>query len=140
MARVARKTRSSMTKSPSKRKRLDSTNVVKLDSTKLDSPPVRVKMLAEAQHLVGIERNGEYGEPGENMGRTAAMLRGYLGNRSGQDIAAQDVAAFGIILKLGRVAHNPNSLDNWRDVAGYAAIAFEIMEAQQPKKRGRPRK
>jgi len=138
MARAAKnKTRSSMTKSHSKIVELDST---RLDSKRLDSTPIRVRMLADVQELVGIERNGEYGEPGENMARTAAMMRGYLGNRSGQDIAAQDIAAFGIILKLGRVAHNPNSLDNWRDVAGYASIAYEVIEAQQPKKRGRPKK
>ena len=123
-----------MTKSRSKNTKMDS------KTEKMDSLPVRARMLADVVDLVNGERNGEYGEPGENMTRTAQMLAAYLGSRPGDSISGQDVAAFGIILKLGRAAANPNSLDSWRDMAGYASIAYEIMAEQQPKKRGRPRK
>lgn len=114
----------------------------KMDSqtVKMDSQPVRARMLAEVVDLVSRHRNGEYGEPGANMARTAQMLAAYLGNRPGNTISGQDVAAFGIILKLGRLAENPRSMDSWRDIAGYASIGFEIMQQQMPKKRGRPRK
>lgn len=127
-----RTNRSSMTKSRSEK--MDSQTV------KMDSQPVRARMLGEVQEIVSAARNLEYGEPGQNMARTAQMLAAYIGSRPGEALAAHDVAAFGIILKLGRLAENPGSMDSWRDVAGYASIGFEIMEAQQPKKRGRPPK
>lgn len=116
------------------KRKLDSQTVV------LDSQPVRARMLADVGEIVSQNRNLEYGEPAENMARTAQMLAAYMGQRPGTALAAHDVAAFGIILKLGRLAENPGSMDSWRDVAGYAAIGFEVMEAQQPKKRGRPPK
>lgn len=117
-----------------KKKKMDSQNV------KMDSQPVRVQMLGDVQNLVSQERNVEYGEPVENMARTAAMLAAYLGDRPGSAVRGEDVAAFGIILKLGRLAENPHKLDSWRDVAGYASIGYEIVEQQQPKKPGRPPK
>ena len=117
-----------------KKKKMDSQNV------KMDSQPVRVQMLGDVQNLVSQERNVEYGEPVENMDRTAQMLRAYFGSRPGSSIEAHDSAALGIILKLGRLAENPGSMDSWRDVAGYASIGYEIMEQQQPRKRGRPPK
>ena len=107
---------------------------------KMDSQPVRVQMLGDVQKIVSRERNVEYGEPVENMDRTAQMLRAYFGSRPGSSIEAHDSAALGIILKLGRLAENPGSMDSWRDVAGYASIGYEIMEQQQPRKRGRPPK
>ena len=133
-----KKKRSLMTKS--RFKSLDSASLDSSKNTSLDSSPVRVKMLADVQNLVSQERNREYGEPGENLGRTAAIMAAYLGDRPGGDFRADDVAAFGIILKLGRLAQNPHKLDSWRDVAGYASIGYEIIEKQQPKKRGRPPK
>ena len=117
-----------------KKKKMDSQNV------KMDSQPVRVQMLGDVQNLVSQERNKEYGEPRQNMARTAVMLAAYLGDRPGSAVRGEDVAAFGIILKLGRLAENPHKLDSWRDVAGYASIGYEIVEQQQPKKRGRPPK
>ena len=116
------------------RKKMDSQNV------KMDSQPVRARMLADVQKLVSQERNKEYGEPRQNMARTAAIMAAYLGDRPGSAFRAEDVAAFGIILKLGRLAENPHKLDSWRDVAGYAAIGYEVVEQQQPRRRGRPPK
>ena len=90
-----KKKRSLMTKSRSKS--LDSASLDSAKSTSLDSSPVRVKMLADVQNLVSQERNREYGEPGENRGRTAAIMAAYLGDRPGGDFRADDVAAFGIM-------------------------------------------
>ena len=82
------------------------------------------------------KRNREYGEPKENFERTAAMLNAYLGKRLVDPLGAADVAMMGIVLKMGRLAENQDSPDSWRDVAGYAALGFEMIH--QPKKRGRP--
>ena len=97
--------------------------------SEMDSAPTeRQQMLRQAEQLVSNGRNNEYGEPVENMQRTAEMLAAYLGNRSGRSIEAEDVAAFGIILKLGRLAHNPAHADSWTDIAGYASIGFEAIK------------
>jgi len=66
---------------------------------KLDSTPDRAWLLRKAEKIVCGERNQDYGEPVENMKRTAAMLNAYLGGRA--DLDSTDIAAFGIILKLG---------------------------------------
>jgi hypothetical protein len=55
-------------------------------------------------------------------------MAAYLGHRTGRELEAHDVAAFGIILKLGRLAHDPTKLDSWTDVAGYASIGYETIK------------
>ena len=87
--------------------------------------PIRALMLKEVEQLICSDRNSSYGEPFDNMDRTAQMMRAYLGNRKGNSINSVDVAIFGIILKLGRLANNPEHSDSLKDVAGYSAIAFE---------------
>lgn len=99
---------------------------------KLDSTPDRAWLLRKAEKIVCGERNQDYGEPVENMKRTAAMLNAYLGGRA--ELDSTDIAAFGIILKLGRLAHDRGSADSWLDIAGYAAIGFEASEDQKSKK------
>ena len=85
----------------------------------------RQQMLREAEQLVANGRNKEYGDPTTNMTRTAEMMAAYLGHRRGRVLETHDVAAFGIILKLGRLAHDATKLDSWTDVAGYAVIGYE---------------
>jgi hypothetical protein len=72
------------------------------------------------------ERGSIYGTPAVNHGRTAAMVRAWLG----QDCSALDVCAMNILQKLSRLRHTPDHVDSWRDIAGYAANALEIIERQ----------
>ena len=104
----------------------------KVDS-ELEAPSLtpRQDMLRTVERLVSSNRNLDYGEPVENMARTAEMLAAYLGKRTGRELEATDVAAFGIILKLGRLAENPTHSDSWMDVAGYASIGFECIEKEK---------
>lgn len=92
------------------------------------TPHPRQQMLRDAEQLVANGRNKEYGDPTTNMQRTAEMMAAYLGNRTGRTLEPHDVAAFGIILKLGRLAHDPTKLDSWTDVAGYASIGYEAIK------------
>ena len=92
------------------------------------TPSPRQQMLRDAEQLVANGRNKEYGDPTTNMQRTAEMMAAYLGNRTGRTLEPHDVAAFGIILKLGRLAHDPTKLDSWTDVAGYASIGYEAIK------------
>ncbi len=104
----------------------------KVDS-ELEAPSLtpRQDMLRTVERLVSSNRNLDYGEPVENMARTAEMLAAFLGKRTGRELEATDVAAFGIILKLGRLAENPTHKDSWQDVAGYASIGFECIEKEK---------
>ena len=99
----------------------------------LEAPSLspRQDMLRTVERLVSNNRNLDYGEPVQNMARTAEMLAAYLGKRTGRELEATDVAAFGIILKLGRLAENPTHSDSWMDVAGYASIGFECVEKEK---------
>ena len=89
---------------------------------------LREKLLMDAADLVANNRNKEYGEPFENLSRTASMFKAYLGERNGHSLEAHDIAVFGIILKLGRLSHNQHKADSWADIAGYAAIGYECMK------------
>ena len=98
----------------------------------LEAPATpRVEMLREVELLVSKNRNIDYGEPVENMARTAEILAAYMGDRTGRSLEAQDVAVFGIILKLGRLAENPLHKDSVLDIAGYASILFECIEKEK---------
>ena len=127
-------------KSPSKNeqmKQLEAAVDKKLDEMiahqELEAPSLspRVDMLRTVERLVSNNRNLDYGEPVQNMERTAEMLAAYLGKRTGRELESTDVAAFGIILKLGRLAENPTHSDSWMDVAGYASIGFECVEKEK---------
>tara|TARA_B100000035_G_scaffold50171_1_gene38739 strand:+ start:3618 stop:4019 length:402 start_codon:yes stop_codon:yes gene_type:complete len=127
-------------KSPSKNeqmKELEAAVDKKLDEMiahqELEAPSLspRQDMLRTVERLVSNNRNLDYGEPVQNMARTAEMLAAYLGKRTGRELEATDVAAFGIILKLGRLAENPTHSDSWMDVAGYASIGFECVEKEK---------
>jgi hypothetical protein len=103
--------------------------MTKSPSDEMDATPSpRQQMLRDAEQLVANGRNKEYGDPTTNMQRTAEMMAAYLGNRTGRTLEPHDVAAFGIILKLGRLAHDPTKLDSWTDVAGYASIGYEAIK------------
>ena len=56
------------------------------------------------------------------------MLRAYLGSRSGLELEPEDVCAFAIILKLGRLSHDSSKIDTWMEIAGYAAAGWEVVE------------
>jgi len=103
--------------------------MTKSPSDEMDATPSpRQQMLRDAEQLVANGRNKEYGDPTTNMQRTAEMMAAYLGTRTGRTLEPHDVAAFGIILKLGRLAHDPTKLDSWTDVAGYASIGYEAIK------------
>jgi len=108
--------------------------MTKSHSDNMDSTTDRAWLLRKAESIVCGDRNQEYGEPVENMSRTAAMFSAYLGDRRGTDMDSTDIAVFGIILKLGRLAHDAGSADSWLDVAGYASIGFEAAESAKSKK------
>jgi hypothetical protein len=81
----------------------------------------RQHILKEAERLITGDRNNQYGPPTQDFKRTAEMWQAYLGI----PVRAHDVAALMCLLKLSRIAWQPEKEDSWIDIAGYAACGYE---------------
>jgi hypothetical protein len=81
----------------------------------------RTEILTQADQLINGDRNNQYGEPHQDFTRTARMWTAYLGRH----IEPHDVAALMALLKLSRIAWQPDKQDSWIDLAGYAACGYE---------------
>jgi Domain of unknown function (DUF6378) len=84
----------------------------------------RDEILRTAAQYVTKDRAADHGEAERNFERIAALWNAYLGEWA--DIKAHDVAAMMAMLKIARIRDNPKHLDNWVDLAGYAACGGEI--------------
>lgn len=79
-----------------------------------------------ALNLVYGERNRQYGEPLEDLGRTAKLWSAILG----VEVTAEQVALCMIALKISRLcyAYQPDSTN---DLAGYAEVLHRIVEERK---------
>lgn len=83
----------------------------------------REKCLREACEIVNGARNQTYGNVEENFDRIASLWSIYLDTA----VTPIDVAMMMVLLKTARVSTGGVShYDNYVDVAGYAACAYEI--------------
>ena len=87
----------------------------------------REEILSTASRLISKDRAATYGDAKESHQRIADLWAAYLG----VTITAKDVAALMVLLKISR-SKGGKHVDNWIDVAGYAALAGE-MEASSKK-------
>ena len=83
----------------------------------------RTDILATASEYVSIDRAATHGDAEDNFSRTADLWNAYLGM---DDITSIDVAVMLAMLKVARIRSNPTHVDNWIDLAGYAACGGEI--------------
>lgn len=91
----------------------------------------RDEILSTAARCVCTDREESYGDPAVNFEAVAQMWAVYLKARcvspgADVDIRPEDVAAMMCLLKIGRVATGDCKMDNWVDIAGYAALGGEI--------------
>ena len=91
----------------------------------------RGDILDKAQACVCQDRNREYGEPEDGFKLIAALWEPVIRANCvapGVDVAVcpETVAMLMALLKIARAAQNPEHLDNWVDLAGYAACGGEI--------------
>lgn len=70
----------------------------------------------DARELVA-SRDEDYGDPAENMERTAGLWSAILGG----PVSPREVVLCLMAVKLSRLAHR-TTLDSCRDLAGYAHI------------------
>lgn len=75
------------------------------------------------------DRGLNYGAPEDNFDRIARLWNAHMHNRGiGTQVSlnATDVAMMCALLKVARLQHQPDHLDSWVDLAGYAACGGEI--------------
>jgi hypothetical protein len=86
----------------------------------------RKEILEAARQCVCGDREEDYGSPENNFARIAGLWSAYLG----VPIRVWDVAAMLALLKIGRIGGGQVKLDNWIDLAGYAACGGEIQSGE----------
>lgn len=82
----------------------------------------REKCLREACEIVNGARNQTYGNVEDNFSRIASLWSTYLDTA----VTPIDVAMMMVLLKTARVNDGVSHYDNYVDIAGYAACAYEI--------------
>lgn len=92
----------------------------------------RKEILDTATKYVVQSREEDYGSPEGNFKLIAQLWQSYLsaGNNLAPEleiyIGSKDVAAMLALLKIARIATGSGKVDNWIDLAGYAACGGEI--------------
>ena len=98
-------------------------------------PWTRKRVLSEAERCVCGKREQDYGTPDDSFNLIAKLWTTYVSTGSLVDLVfdAKDVAAMMALLKIARISENPQHMDSWVDLAGYAACGGEIAgkEAQE---------
>ena len=82
----------------------------------------REEILNKAAKAISGERDKHYGSPEDNFQRIADYWSMYLKG----PITKTDVAMMMILLKMARIENDSTYIDNYIDIAGYAACAGEI--------------
>lgn len=86
----------------------------------------REAILDAARECVCHNREADYGSPEDSFGMIARLWSAY----TGYEFNPEDVAVMMVLLKAARIAGGSRSMDNWVDIAGYAACGGEIMGRQ----------
>lgn len=85
----------------------------------------REEILSKAEEIVTGARETTYGSPEDSFRTIAGLWGSYLGT----DISPTDVAMLMVLLKVARSRGSARYADNYIDIAGYAACAGELIDA-----------
>lgn len=109
-----------------------------VDARPKPEPWTRKRVLKEAEKCVCGQREQDYGGPEDSFRLIAELWEPYIRERlvsKGADVSIEphDVAVMMGLLKVARIASNPQHMDSWVDLAGYASCGGEIAgkEAQE---------
>lgn len=81
--------------------------------------------LKAAHDIVHGDREKTYGDPGKNL----RLIAQYWSTHTGITITETDVCIMMQLLKIARLKNNPEHVDSWIDIAGYAALKNRINNA-----------
>jgi hypothetical protein len=79
----------------------------------------RIGQFDQAAETIGHDRTEDYGDPALSFIRIAKMWSAIVG----APITAQQVAHMMIALKISRLQQQPDHLDSYIDIVGYARCA-----------------
>ena len=102
-----------------------------VDARQESEPWTRKRVLSEAEKCVCGQREQDYGTPEDSFQKIGTFWTAYL--NYAVKIDAEDVAAMMALLKIARIAENPQHMDSWVDLAGYAACGGEIAGKEETK-------
>jgi hypothetical protein len=90
----------------------------------------RKELLDKAIEIIEGARQEHYGTPEDNFARIAEYWQTYLRQLNTGEIyvAAHDVAAMMVLMKVARLVSDYRHDDSWLDIAGYAACGSECAE------------
>lgn len=89
------------------------------------SPEGRSEILDEAKLTITQDRVDIYGEPEDSFKTIAELWEVYLYDRLNGELTSLDVSIMMLLLKVARSIKSPFHIDNYIDMAGYAACAGE---------------
>ncbi len=96
---------------------------------------LRAQFLDEVKKLVCKDRNVTHGDAEDNFRVIAELWNVYLRNSKGtdntDDLSNKDVAIMMCLFKISRLMSNVDNIDNWLDLAGYAACGGGIVKKSQ---------
>ena len=94
-----------------------------VDARQEPEPWTRKRVLSEAERCVCGQREQDYGTPEDSFNIIADLWAVYLKGCgvSIDFLDSHDVAAMMALLKIARISENPQHMDSWVDLAGYAA-------------------
>lgn len=84
----------------------------------------RAAVLESAMKVITLDRQDTHGNAEDSFDAIAALWSVWLNVK----ITAYDVAMMMSLLKVARARSNPMHTDNFIDLAGYAALAAEMVE------------
>jgi len=97
-------------------------------------PSMRAQILREAERIIYGDREDEYGSPAVNLQATADLWSAYLERQLNAPIKPYDVALMMVLLEVSRAKNGgQTSIDHFVDIAGYAAIAGELLAGKEAK-------
>ena len=90
--------------------------------------PLPFTVLDQAKDIIYGDREQTYGDPGKNFRCIAMMWNAYLRNRFGFEgnLVEKDVCYLMTLLKVARLANNPEHDDSILDGIGYLANADRV--------------
>ena len=95
-----------------------------VDARPEPEPWTRKRVLSAAERCVCGQREQDYGTPEDSFQKIGTFWTAYL--NYAVKIDAEDVAAMMALLKIARISENPQHMDSWCDLAGYASCGGEI--------------